>query len=584
MVSMTKENNIDHDEDVALAEYLYELGKNSSAQFGIGIRDENRPNHWCETSDISFKDKKTILILPGSGANGAKEANGMCKIVQKMLPQDKIDDFQICSIYYDSANALSGPTVIRAQKLLDKYIIPLIATKDKNGDLQRVSTEEAAHNMRNLIVVTHCYGCYILQEIDKHLKYLMEDLGYLSEERKFIQKQLVAAQHNNIDTELGEKDTNFTNFIRLSSSDEDVSAKETKLGTFYNYVKSKEPAKGDALYLRLTNNSRVLLVEMITKLGVSDHNGGYWKSEIYKTQAGKKEEQLFNAIFQEVATSTYFIENAEQILENIVAKHPDYKELAMEAFDKGKKYVKEAKNFARSLNAEYQKAVQNLNADDFQTSDLSKEVLLKHNENNEFLLDKALSGGNIKSAEKIAVAMFDKLPKLHSTKLKYEEYRPYIQNENEDNALKKAHKWMQRAIDLDSVAMFNAILPHLTLNMLAKLDYNYASEQIMDIAVKKIVQKENPESLDRINSFSKAFTNVYAGVENLPKSVNRTEMLKQLNNRVCIKTNGICKMMPEYMIKKTFEFATEKKVMGLRNVLENLPKNCGSIIKDVNMR
>ena len=95
---MTKENNIDHDEDVALAEYLYELGKNSSAQFGIGIRDENRPNHWCETSDISFKDKKTILILPGSGANRAKEANGMCKIVQNMLPQDKIDDFQICSI------------------------------------------------------------------------------------------------------------------------------------------------------------------------------------------------------------------------------------------------------------------------------------------------------------------------------------------------------------------------------------------------------------------------------------------------------------------------------------------------------
>ena len=401
-----------YDDEKAMAEFLSEF-QSDDVKFGIGVRDESEPDHWKEKTDISFADKKTILILPGSGANRAKEANGMCKIVQNMLPQDKIDDFQICSIYYGSANASFGPAVIRAQKLLDEYIIPLVATKDKNGDLQRVSTEEAAHNMRNLIVVTHCYGGYILQEIDKHLNYMMEDLGYSSEERKFIQKQLVAVQHNSIDTELGEKDTRFTNFIRLSSSDEDVSAKETKLGTFYNYVKSKEPAKGDALYLRLTNNSRVLLVEMITKLGVSDHNGGYWKSEIYKTQAGKKEEQLFNAIFQEVATSTYFIENAEQILENIVAKHPDYKELAMEAFDKGKKYVKEAKNFARSLNAEYQKAVQNLNADNFQTSDLSKEVLLKHNENNEFLLDKALSGGNIKSAEKIAVAMFNQLPKLN---------------------------------------------------------------------------------------------------------------------------------------------------------------------------
>lgn len=585
-----KENDdIYENDEEAIAELLSEF-QSDDVKFGIGVRDENEPNHWKETSDISFADKKTILILPGSGTNSAKEANGMCKIVQKMLPQNKTENFQICSMYYTNANASSGPAVVRAQKLLDEYIIPLVATKDKNGDLHRISAQEAAHNMRNLMVVTHCYGSYILQEIDKHLNYMMEDLGYLADERKFIQKQLIVAQHNNIDTDLGEKDTHFTNFIRLSSSDEDVSVKETKLGMFYNYIKSKEPAKGDALYLKLTDNSRVLLVEMVTKLGVSDHNGGYWKNAVYKTPAGKKEEQLFNAIFQEAADSNYLIENAEQILENAAAKHPDSKELIIEAFTKGKEYGKEAKNFARSLKDEYQKAERNLASDDFQTAGLSEEVLLMYNENDEFLLDKALSVGKIKSAEKITVAMFDKLPKLHFTKFQYEEYRPYIQNKNEENALNKAQKWAQQAIELDSGAMFGVISNRLPVNKFKKLNFEFASEQIMSIAVNEILQKDNPGSLDRQEYFSQAFTNIYARVEKLPESENRNEMLKRLNQRVFAPANGIQKPMSYYMLERMLAFAVEKNVAGLQKVLQNCAelknsaKTHSSMIKDVNMR
>ena len=56
--------------------------------FGIGVRDESAPNHWKEVTDISFADKKTIFIFPGSGTNSAETANGMCKIVEEMLPEE----------------------------------------------------------------------------------------------------------------------------------------------------------------------------------------------------------------------------------------------------------------------------------------------------------------------------------------------------------------------------------------------------------------------------------------------------------------------------------------------------------------
>lgn len=560
------------------------------SEFGIGIRDENAPNHWKEVSKLSFAAKKTIFILPGSGTNSAKEANGMCKIVQNMLPEAKRDEFQICSMYYADSNTAPLPAVLRAQKLLDDYIVPLVSTQDENGELHRVSAAKAAHNMRNLLIVTHCYGGYILQEIDKHLNYLMEDLGYLADERKFIQKQLIAVQHNSIDKSLGDKDFHFTNFIRLSSSDEDVSVKETKLGTFYHYLKAKEPAKGEVLYLKLSDNVRALLVESVTKLGVSDHNGGYWKSEVYKTAAGKKEEQLFKAIFQEAAATNYLVENAEQLVRNALQKQPQQNELMTEAVAKGNAYKSEFKQFAKNLQAEYQKAEKSMIDGDFRAENLSKEVLLMQNDRDDFLLDKALRSGNYKTAENIAVAMFDKLPKLQFTRFGYEQYMPYPQNQNEEDALAKAPKWAQRAIKTDSVAMFKAVLPILRIEKLKKLDFAYASEAVMNVAVQEILQKENPSSLDRQEYFSQAFTNIYAQAEKLPESDGRTAMLKRLNQRVLAPANGMQKPMSYYMLEKMQTFAEEQNVEGLLKVLQNCSelqnavKNRSSMVKDVNMR
>ena len=47
---------------------------------GFGVRDYNADNHWRDCDEeFSLLGKKTILILPGSGAQSAKQANGMCK-------------------------------------------------------------------------------------------------------------------------------------------------------------------------------------------------------------------------------------------------------------------------------------------------------------------------------------------------------------------------------------------------------------------------------------------------------------------------------------------------------------------------
>ena len=87
------------------------------SKIGLGVRDKNSPHHWREDDGtLNFaSDKKTILILPGSATHDAKAANGMCKVVEEMLPPDKIDEFQICSMYYDNELTSTAPTVVRAQ-------------------------------------------------------------------------------------------------------------------------------------------------------------------------------------------------------------------------------------------------------------------------------------------------------------------------------------------------------------------------------------------------------------------------------------------------------------------------------------
>ena len=59
------------------------------AKYSFGVRDLQAYDHWCEApADFSLLNNyKTIVIFPGSGSTEAKNANGMCKIFENMLPE-----------------------------------------------------------------------------------------------------------------------------------------------------------------------------------------------------------------------------------------------------------------------------------------------------------------------------------------------------------------------------------------------------------------------------------------------------------------------------------------------------------------
>ncbi len=261
-----------------------------------------------------------------------------------------------------------------------------------------------------------------------------------------------------------------------------------------------------------------------------------------------------------------------------------------EATAKGEIYKGGFDEFVHRLQAEYKEAEKHLIDKNFSAESLSKETLLMEDKENNFLLDEALHLKHYKTAEKIAVAMFAKLPKLQSSKVEYERYMPYPKSENEEDALAKMPKWAQRAIKINSTALLQVLLPNLKIEKFRKLNFENASEAVMNIAVQGILQKENPPVLDRQEYFSQAFTNIYARVEKLPESAERAAMLKSLNQRVLVPANGMQKPMSYYMLEKMQTFAKEQNVDGLQKVLQNCEelqntlKNRSSIIKDVNMR
>ena len=99
--------------------------------FSLGFRDENASEHWREApKDYSFLGHKTILILPGSATNSAQDANGMCKIVRKLLSKDLADKVDICSLYYPQKTKYRQASVYRGLKLFDEYILPLVSKKN----------------------------------------------------------------------------------------------------------------------------------------------------------------------------------------------------------------------------------------------------------------------------------------------------------------------------------------------------------------------------------------------------------------------------------------------------------------------
>lgn len=492
--------------------------ENSYIKFGFGVRDLSAEKHWREATPetLSFSDKKTILILPGSGTNSAEQANGMCKIAEEMIPENLRNSWQICSMHYGNSYNLHMPTVIRAQRIFDQYIVPLIANKDENDDLQRLSTPEAMKNMRNLVVFTHCYGGYIMDTLEEQLKQTMQDLNYSPEEQALIAKQLFVMQHNNIEEEIENNPSATTQLIRISQDDDERYAGDMKYGTFSHYLQTGDIPDDAVSYIKISENRRILYAKRITQQGVSEHNGGYWQEAKHKTSAGVYEDEVAKIIFKEIISSDYSLENMEQIIKNACEKNPDAKEKLAPALNTGKAvtdgYVEYSQKYNGGFKAMYDKLLGgNLRKEDILMADT--DVCFVQDKDDKFLMDHLLEHNQFELAQVLWQKMA-KIAKVHEYGHELYFGRDSV---NKINAVEQIQQWGQVAVDKNQHELFAQmakIAPKLW-----NLDYTAADVQTLKIAAENVFTDKNfPNDWCGQNDFMPNLLRVYKQNEELPAS------------------------------------------------------------------
>lgn len=292
---------------------------------GFGVRDYNADNHWRDCDEeFSLLGKKTILILPGSGAQSAKQANGMCKIAEDLLPEAQKDKWQICSMHYEGDDMGKIPMVIRATDLLDNYLVPLFTTKDKEGDLHKIDAQTAAQNLRNVVIFTHCYGGYVGKEIERKMSELMTEIGYTDRERDNIMKQMIVIQHNNIDTNISEYFTSaIGRWIQKSIDDNQMDLFDKIMTTQSTFFANVTPDLWSLDYINADNKALCKIIPQI------------YNTKTYPLQKEGYSENFSGCNFVRNLVTTYAAidkrapseesQTAKKMLENIL-----FKELSLE--------------------------------------------------------------------------------------------------------------------------------------------------------------------------------------------------------------------------------------------------------------
>lgn len=456
----------------------------------LGIRDLSAENHWRAVSeDFSLSDKKTILILPGSATNSAQEANGMCKIVENMLTSEERERHTICSMYYPNSRIGGGITTIRVQILFDKYIVPLIAERNEKGDLEKINPQKAAQNLRNLQIVTHCYGCDIVMALDTELAKTLRNVGYSEEEQKVIGRQLFVVHHNNINENLGNTEQIATHLVRMTKADEETVPNAFTEDSFLYYVQKMNLTQNKALYIKISPNERVLLVDCIHPEG-REHNGGYW-SDDKRTAAGHDENIIFSRIFQEVTSTDYPLENMEQIIRNVIRKNATEKELFSKVLTYGKKAGDEFAAYRQKLRGEFAAARDNL-----QKGKLSKKqieetapstLFLYDEKDGKTLLDMALEQQKVPTVKALWERIHKLLPKSNS-----EYNNPYFEySSNYSRMHVRQRQYLQNAMNSNDEKLIKIFAKGF--DDWSKLDYTKMGDKCLPVIIDAYMKyAENP--------------------------------------------------------------------------------------------
>lgn len=197
----------------------------------IGQRNLNTfSHHWQQRDDIIDLFKKpTLLFLPGANATVAQVNGALKKIAISLYPQQ---DLNLFGCYYAHINAEEHRSSIlqrihqqsdfeftsfknpenvnkHCENLFQRCFNPLFFNQKKP------SIEELTQKLKNLTIITHCYGSLVAFEIEQLLLKKLQQLFYTSTEQKKILQHLNIINYASR-VPLGFSKTNTIHILSLS--------------------------------------------------------------------------------------------------------------------------------------------------------------------------------------------------------------------------------------------------------------------------------------------------------------------------------------------------------------------------------
>ena len=163
----------------------YGIGKRVKKTKGNEIGWEN-----IEVNDIPT-DKPIVVCLGGNGTISDRFANGMAKTAERFLGVKAEDEYvDIYSIRYGSKeDKMTGDlSTDEVEEVADGLFLQRVM--NKNGE--SLSLKEACKNMRNINIVSYCYGQQVLNPMLANVANKMEyNLGYSEQEIRTVLKQVL---------------------------------------------------------------------------------------------------------------------------------------------------------------------------------------------------------------------------------------------------------------------------------------------------------------------------------------------------------------------------------------------------------
>lgn len=515
-------------------------GQNKKIAFGKRVYTNS--NHWqpLQAGYSLLGKPKKILVLSGSGADTAKAANGMCKVVEEILGPSR-GEYEICGFYYPENNRDRSSTIERAQELLDNFLVPLIAEKDNFGDLKRLSYETACENMRNVVMFTHCYGSRLVFEVNKKLDEIMSEIGYSAEEIDSIHRQLFVAHHNNPRDDLGTTPQKSSNIYRITHSDERNKPCEYETDTFPQYIIEEQFTDDDCVLTELSETEHAFVVGRISKGVESEHNGGYWIKRSQKTPGARLEDELFCRIFREVVFSRYKIENLRQIEDRALSGFSALQKSLNTVREYGEELCEDFQAWRQRKRLSFGSLKQKLINGDLQVENLqsvNKDVLFLTDKNKKNLLDYAVNSGNAGYAEKIWAAMSTELRYLGEGNEELKKvYAGKPANWYEACLTYRAH--LQKALNSNDVDMFSALLRK---DALALLSYESAGEDTVVLAARRFAELDLRSVKVKPSVLEQGLNSLYMRLQKISSEKKDKTLMQVISGKVleiqCLKKNG----------------------------------------------